>query len=56
MARSLTIKHTEAPGTSRLFNAFLLLAVAWLGMSVVAAAFAGEADAAPDQSTVFHVE
>lgn len=56
MARSLTVKHTEAPGTSRLFNAFLLLAAAWLGLSVVAAAFVGEADAAPEQSSVFNAE
>lgn len=56
MARSLTIKHTEAPGTSRLFNVFLLLAAAWLGMSLVASAFAGEADVAPEQGTVFNAE
>lgn len=56
MARSLTIKHTEAPGTSRLFNAFLLLAAAWLGLSVLASAFVGEADAAPEQNAVFNAE
>lgn len=56
MARSLTIKHTEAPGTSRLFNVFLLLAVGWLGLAVVASAFSGEADAAVEQSSVFNAE
>lgn len=56
MARSLTIKHTEAPGTSRLFNVFLLLAVGWLGLSVVASAFAGEGDATLEQTTIFNAE
>ena len=56
MARSLTIKHTEAPGTSRLFNVFLLLAAGWLGLSVLAAAFSGEADAALEQTSTFNAE
>jgi len=30
MARSLTIKNTEKPATSRLFNVFILIAMAWL--------------------------
>lgn len=43
MARSMTVKHTEAPGTSRLFNAFLLLAFGWLLTSMlVAGATAGQ--------------
>ncbi len=33
MARSLTVKHEEAPGTSPLFTAFLLLAFGWLAVS-----------------------
>ncbi len=37
MARSLTIKHTEKPQTSSLFNAFLLLAFGWLVVSVLVA-------------------
>jgi hypothetical protein len=47
MARSLTVSHTETPGTSRLFNGFLLLALAWLmaGM-LVAGLNVGDADAA----------
>ena len=38
MARSLTVKHTEAPGTSGLLNAFLLVAFGWLVASML---FAG---------------
>ena len=30
MARSLVISHQEEPGTSRLFNAFLLIALGWM--------------------------
>ena len=47
MARSLTIKHTETPGTSRLFNGFLLLALGWLMAGMLLAGLnVGEADAA----------
>ena len=35
MARSLTVKHTEAPGTSSLLNAFLLVAFGWLVASML---------------------
>ncbi len=56
MARSLTIQHTETPGTSRLFNGFLLLALGWLLAGML---FAGlnvsDADAA-EASPVFDVE
>lgn len=46
MARSLTIKNTEKPATSRLFNVFLLIAMAWLmaGM-LVAGLSVGDAEA-----------
>lgn len=44
MARSLTVKHEEKPGTSTLFNSFLILAVAWM---VGGAVLASVADAAP---------
>ena len=37
MARSLTVKHTEKPQTSSLFNAFLLLAFGWLVVSMLVA-------------------
>jgi hypothetical protein len=36
MARSLSVKHDEAPGTSPLFTGFLLLSTAWLTMSALA--------------------
>ncbi|MBK7756659.1 MAG: hypothetical protein IPO67_02160 [Deltaproteobacteria bacterium] len=48
MARSLTVKHTEAPGTSSLLNAFLLVAFGWLVASML---FAGvSASAATDSA------
>ncbi|MED5372457.1 MAG: hypothetical protein VX899_15695 [Myxococcota bacterium] len=56
MARSLTVKHTEKPGTSSLFNAFLILAAAWLGLSLLASAFVSEADAAPEASALINAE
>lgn len=40
MARSLTVKHTETPGTSSLFNVFLAIAFGWLLLSMFAAASA----------------
>ena len=53
MARSLTVKHTEAPQTSSLFNGFLLLAFGWLVLGMVVAAFSvGEADAAEQPALV----
>lgn len=49
MARSLTIKHTEKPGTSGLFNGFLILAACWLGMAMLGSALSiGDADAAAE--------
>jgi hypothetical protein len=50
MARSLTIKHTEKPGTSSLFNAFLLLAFGWLVVSMLVAG--ANADAAQTEAPV----
>lgn len=44
MARSLTVKHTEAPGTSSLFNVFLAVAFGWLLLSMFAAASASSVD------------
>ena len=46
MARSLTVKHTEAPGTSSLLNAFLLVAFGWLVASML---FAGVSASAATQ-------
>lgn len=46
MARSLTVKHEEAPSTSPLLTAFLLLAFGWLAVSA-AVAVAQDAPAAP---------
>ncbi|MCB9795716.1 MAG: hypothetical protein H6741_23730 [Alphaproteobacteria bacterium] len=46
MARSLTVKHTETPGTSSLLNGFLALAFGWLLVSMlVAGATASPVDA-----------
>jgi len=36
MARSLTVKHEEAPKTSRLLNWFLILAVTWMALTTLA--------------------
>ncbi|MCP4808261.1 MAG: hypothetical protein GY913_27905 [Proteobacteria bacterium] len=53
MARSLTVKHTENPETSSLFNGFLLLAFGWLVMGMVVAAFSvSDADAAEQPELV----
>ncbi len=38
MARSLTVKHEEAPATSSLLTAFLCLAFGWLLLSAALAA------------------
>lgn len=46
MARSLVVKHEEKPGTSSLLNAFLVLALAWMGLGAVLA-WAGEPAATP---------
>ena len=56
MARSLTVKHTETPGTSRLFNGFLILAMGWLMAGMLLAGLnVGEADAA-ETTPVVNVE
>lgn len=46
MARSLTIKHEEKPGTSSLLNVFLLLAVGWMAITALVASTA-DASTAP---------
>ncbi len=46
MARSLTVKHEETPGTSMIMTAFLVLAVVWMAASAV---FASPATEAPEQ-------
>lgn len=51
MARSLIVKHEEAPATSSLLTAFLLLAFAWLGLSAVMAA--ASAPVSPDAAVVY---
>ena len=51
MARSLTVKHEEAPATSSLLTAFLLLAFAWLGLSAIMAATS--APLTPDAAIVY---
>lgn len=55
MARSLTVKHDEAPATSPLFTGFLVLAVGWMLMSTLAAstADAGVAAGADDFASIF---
>ncbi len=47
MARSLTIEHTEEPGTSSLLNAFLLLALVWLTLGMLVSGFTADAQTAP---------
>lgn len=56
MARSLTVKHTEAPGTSSLFNLFLAVAFGWLLLSMFAAASASDAPEAPAAPTLFNAQ
>jgi hypothetical protein len=51
MARSLSVKHEEAPATSSLLNFFLLLAFSWMALAAVAGSFAGQSDA-PEQPVV----
>ncbi len=47
MARSLNVKHEEAPATSSLFNLFLLLAVAWLALGALVGGAASADAGAP---------
>lgn len=56
MARSLTVKHTEAPGTSSLFNIFLAVAFGWLLLSMFAAASASSVDDQGASSVVFNAQ
>ena len=51
MARSLSVKHEEAPATSSLLNFFLLLAFSWMGLAAVASSFAGQSDT-PAQAVI----
>jgi hypothetical protein len=51
MARSLTVKHEEAPATSSLLTAFLLLAFGWLGLAAIVSA--ASAPASPDAAIVY---
>ena len=44
MARSLVIKHEEAPRTSGLFTTFLLLSCAWMLACALDGAPAGASD------------
>jgi len=52
MARSLTVKHTEEPGTSSLLNVFLLLAFGWMFIGMLASAFASDTSSAPEAPQV----
>jgi anti-sigma factor RsiW len=45
MARSLTVKHTEEPGTSSLLNAFLLLAFGWMMAGMLIGGLSSDAQA-----------
>lgn len=47
MARSLTVKHEEKPGTSSLLNSFLLLALGWMVLGAVLASMANAASPEP---------
>lgn len=47
MARSLTVKHEEKPGTSSLLNSFLLLALGWMVVGAVLASMANAASPEP---------
>ena len=51
MARSLTVQHTEEPGTSSLLNAFLLLALVWLTLGMLVAGFTADAQTPPADVT-----
>lgn len=52
MARSLTVRHDEAPGTSTLFTGFLLLACACLLLSALTWPAAPEATPEPAPAAV----
>jgi len=56
MPRSLTVTHTEKPGTSSLFNAFLLLCGAWLAVSMLVAAANADATATEASPAQFILE
>jgi hypothetical protein len=47
MARSLVVKHEEAPGTSPLLNAFLVLALGWMFAGALIANAAPAEEVAP---------
>ena len=52
MARSLVVKHEEKLGTSPLFNAFLVLALAWMvGGALLANAAPPAPTVVPEAST-----
>ncbi len=56
MARSLTVEHTEEPRTSRLLNAFLLLALGWLTLGFLAAGLSAEGTSAGAPTSTFDVQ
>lgn len=53
MARSLTVMHDEAPSTSPLLTAFLLLAFGWMAAS---AAVAVAQDTSPGETPALYTE
>jgi hypothetical protein len=52
MARSLSVKHEEKPATSSLFNFFLVLAFAWMGLAAAASSFASNAQSTAKTTVV----
>ncbi|MCB9777830.1 MAG: hypothetical protein H6742_04640 [Alphaproteobacteria bacterium] len=53
MARSLTVKHEEAPATSPLLTAFLVLAFGWLAVAGIVAMIQ---DAGASEAPAFYTE
>ncbi|HJN76884.1 MAG TPA: hypothetical protein QGF58_23350 [Myxococcota bacterium] len=56
MARTLTIKNTEEPATSRLFNVFLLVALGWLVLGMVFAGVSAGDAGATEATPVIDIE
>ena len=52
MARSLSVKHTEAPSTNSLFTFFLVVCVSWLLVASLTSDASASPDEAPAQKTI----
>ncbi|MCB9742204.1 MAG: hypothetical protein H6741_18565 [Alphaproteobacteria bacterium] len=56
MARSLTVKHTETPGTSSLLNGFLVFAFGWLLISMLVAGATASPMDGPEPAAVLNAK